>query len=332
MSGAPSSAQTAARHAHEQARLGLIFGIGAYGIWGFFPLYFPLLTPATPLEILSERFVFSLLFMATVLSVSRTWSRLRPVLARPRTLVLVFLASVLITINWGVYIYGVNSGQVVEASLGYFINPLVTVLLGVLILRERLRPLQWTAVGIATVAVLVLSVANGRMPWIALVLAFTFGGYGLVKKIASVDPQASLTLETAFMSPLALSYLVYLQVTGTLVLFHSSTQTTLLLMGLGVITAIPLLLFGGAANRVPLTTMGVLQYLTPIIQFCIGVWVDDETMPPSRWAGFAIVWVALMVFSYDGLRQGRRYQAKRRADGDAGPVVVSVNRGDARHG
>ena len=304
--------RTGAQQAHASARLGLLFGIAAYGIWGFFPLYFPLLQPATPVEILSERFVFSLVFMAILLSVTRGWPKLRPVLARPRTVAMIFGAGVLIAVNWGVYIYGVNSDQVVEASLGYFINPLVTVLMGVLILGERLRRLQWTAVAIAAAAVVVLTIGYGKPPWIGLVLAFSFGGYGLIKKVAGVDPAASLTLETAFMTPFALGYLIYLQTQGTLVLFHDSTQVTLLLMGLGVVTAIPLLLFGGAANRVPLSTMGVLQYLTPIIQFSIGVWVFDEVMPPVRWAGFAIVWVALMVFSYDGLRQGRVNRAARR--------------------
>jgi chloramphenicol-sensitive protein RarD len=316
MSESPASAdlRSAAQRAHATARLGLLFGIGAYAIWGFFPLYFPLLTPATPVEILCERFVFSLIFMAILLSVTRGWGKLRPVLAQPRLVAMIFGAGLLIAINWGVYIYGVNSDQVVETSLGYFINPLVTVLMGVLILGERLRRLQWVAVGIATVAVLVLTFGVGKLPWIALVLAFSFGGYGLIKKIAGVDPQASLALETAFMSPFALAYLIYLQAQGTLVLFHSSTQVTVLLMGLGVITAVPLLLFAGAANRVPLSTMGVLQYLTPIIQFIIGVWVFDEVMPPVRWAGFAIVWVALLVFTYDGLRQGRANRAARRDD------------------
>jgi chloramphenicol-sensitive protein RarD len=304
--------RTAAQRAHATARLGLLFGIGAYAIWGFFPLYFPLLTPATPVEILSERFVFSLLFMAILLSATRGWGKLRPVLAQPRLVAMIFGAGLLIAVNWGVYIYGVNSDQVVEASLGYFINPLVTVLMGVLILGERLRRLQWAAVGIATVAVLVLTFGVGKLPWIALVLAFSFGGYGLLKKIAGVDPQASLALETAFMSPFALAYLIYLQVQGQLVLFHYSTQVTVLLMGLGVVTAVPLLLFAGAANRVPLSTMGVLQYLTPIIQFIIGVWVFDEVMPPVRWAGFAIVWIALLVFTYDGLRQTRANRAARR--------------------
>ena len=305
--------RTVAEESHANARLGLLFGIGAYAIWGFFPLYFPLLEPASALEILCERFVFSLVFMAVVLTITRTWSRLRPVLRDRRALLLLPAAAALISVNWGTYIWAVNTGNVVEASLGYFINPLVLVVIGVVLLGERLRPLQWTAVGIATLAVVVLTVGLGKLPWIGLVLAFSFAGYGLIKKVVAVDPQASLTIETAVASPFALAYLVHLQLTGALVLGHHSTSTSLLLVGTGVITAIPLLLFGGAANRIPLTMMGLLQYLTPVIQFVIGVWVVGETMPPARWAGFVIVWIALVVFSYDGLRQGGRNRTARRA-------------------
>ena len=297
-------------------RLGLLFGIGAYGIWGFFPLYFPLLEPASAVEILCERFVFSLLFMVIVLTVTRSWSRLRPVLRDRRSVLLLSLAAVLIGVNWGVYIWAVNDGNVVEASLGYFINPLVLVLIGVVFLGERLRTLQWVAVGLATMAVLVLTVGLGRLPWIALVLAFSFAGYGTIKKLVGADPLASLTIETAVASPFALAWLAHLQVTGSLVLGHTTTRTSVLLLGTGVITAIPLLLFGAAANRIPLTMMGLLQYLTPIIQFAIGVVVLGETMPPARWVGFVIVWAALVVFSYDGLRQGGRNRTARRATAD----------------
>ena len=308
-----SQPRTDAEESHADARLGLLFGVGAYAIWGFFPLYFPLLEPASALEILCERFVFSLVFMAVVLTITRTWSRLSPVLRDRRALLLLSAAAALISVNWGTYIWAVNTGNVVEASLGYFINPLVLVVIGVVLLGERLRPLQWTAVGIATLAVVVLTLGLGKLPWIGLVLAFSFAGYGLIKKVVAVDPQASLTIETAVASPFALAYLVHLQLTGALVLGHHSTSTSLLLVGTGVITAIPLLLFGGAANRIPLTMMGLLQYLTPVIQFVIGVWVVGETMPPARWAGFVIVWIALVVFSYDGLRQGGRNRTARRA-------------------
>jgi chloramphenicol-sensitive protein RarD len=250
--------------------------------------------------------------MAIVLSATRSWARLRPLLRDRRALLLLSGASIAIAINWGTYIWAVNDGQVVEAALGYFVNPLVLVLIGVVALGERLRRLQWVAVGIAFLAVVVLTVGLGKPPWIALVLAFSFATYGTLKKIVGADPMASLTIETAVATPFALAYLVHLQVDGALVFGHYSTSTTLLLAGTGVITAIPLLLFGSAANRIPLTTMGLLQYLTPIIQFCIGVVILGETMPPARWAGFVIVWVALAVFSYDGLRQGGRNRSARR--------------------
>jgi chloramphenicol-sensitive protein RarD len=311
--------------AHASHRLGLIYGASAYILWGFFPLYFALLLPASPVEILSERFVFSLVFMAAVLTLTRSWSVLRPVLRNRRQMLLVSCAAVLIAVNWGTYIWAVNNGDVVEASLGYFINPLVLVVIGVAFLGERLRPLQWVAVGIAALAVAVLTFGYGKLPWIALVLAFSFAGYGLIKKVNAIDPKASLTLETAVATPFALAYLVVLQVSGTLVLFHHSTATTVLLMGTGVITAVPLLMFGAAANRIPLSTMGLLQYLTPMIQFVIGVWVVDEPMPPARWAGFAIVWLALAVFTYDGVRQGSRNRTARRASAqDAGTVEAPL--------
>lgn len=299
----------------SRARRGLLLGVGAYALWGFFPLYFPLLAPASAIEILCERFVFSLAFMALVLTVTRTWSRLTPVVRDRRVLLMLSAAAVLIGVNWGTYIWAVNNGNVVEASLGYFVNPLVLVVLGVLVLGERLRPLQWVAVGIAAAAVVVLTVGVGHLPWIALVLALSFAGYGLIKKLAGVDPQASLTVETAVATPFALVYLVHLQLTGALVLGHHATSTTVLLMCTGVVTAVPLLMFGGAANLIPLTTIGLLQYLTPSIQFVIGVWVDGEAMTPARWAGFVIVWAALAVFSYDGLRHGQRQRAARRSLG-----------------
>jgi chloramphenicol-sensitive protein RarD len=307
-----SPAPTPAEEARASTRLGLIFGFAAYGIWGFFPLFFPLLEPASALEILADRFLFSLVFMALLLTVTRTWGRLRPVARDRRAMLLLLAASLLIGANWGVYIWAVNSGHVVEASLGYFINPLVLVLMGVLFLGERLRRLQWTAVGIAAFAVAVLTVGYGKLPWIALVLAFSFAGYGLVKKLAGVDPQAALTIETAYISPLSLAYLLWLSSAGTLTLGHSSAGNTVLLMATGVITAIPLLLFGGAANRIPLSSIGLLQYLTPTIQFVIGVWIVGEQMPPARWVGFAFVWVALAVFTYDLLRTGRSLRATRR--------------------
>ncbi len=315
--------ETAEDRARSSVRLGLIFGISAYGIWGLFPLYWPLLEPAAPLEILADRFLFSLVFMVVLLTATRSWSRLRPVLADRRALLLLLAGSVFIGTNWGLYIWGVNTGHVVETSLGYFINPLVLVLMGTLLLGERLRRLQWIAVGIAALAVVVLTASYGRPPWIALGLALSFACYGLVKKLAGVDPLASLTVETAYAFPIALGYLLWLQLTGALVFGHSSAGTTFLLAACGVVTAIPLLLFGGAANRIPLSTVGLLQYLTPTIQFVLGVSLLGEQMPAQRWIGFAIVWLALAVSTYDGLHQGHLNRVARR-DTDAGVDEVEA--------
>ena len=298
--------------ARASLRLGLILGISAYGLWGVFPLYWPLLKPATPLEILSDRFLFSLVFMAVLLTVTRTWVRLRPVLVDRRAMLLLLGAAVLVGANWGVYIWAINSGNIIEGALGYFINPLVLVLMGTLLLGERLRRLQWIAVVVAALAVIVLTVSYGRLPWIALVLAFSFAGYGLLKKLAGVEPLASLTIETAYMSPLALGYLLWLQSQGSLVLGHGPGSTTLLLALTGVVTAIPLLLFGGAAIRVPLSTVGLLQYLTPSIQFILGLVILGEHMPLIRWIGFGIVWIALALFAYDSVHQGHVNRTARR--------------------
>lgn len=287
-------------------RVGLLLGIGAYGLWGLFPLFWPLLEPASALEILADRFVWSFVFLALVMTVTRSWSRLRPALSQRRNLALLVVATLLISLNWGVYIWAVNSGRVLEASLGYFINPLVVVLLGTLVFHEQLRRLQWTAVAVAAVAVAVLTAGFGGVPWIALVLAFSWAGYGVVKKIVGMDPIASLTIETAYATPIAVAYLVWLQVQGTLAFGHSSPGNTVLLMLTGVVTAVPLVMFGGAANRIPLSTIGVLQYLTPTIQFVIGITVAGEVMSAFQWVGFVIVWIALAVFTFDGVRHARR--------------------------
>ncbi len=288
----------------ESRRLGALYGVAAYALWGLFPLYWPLLEPSGPVEILAHRIVWSLVVVVVILLVTR---RLRVLgqLGR-RAYRLLGLAALVISINWGVYIYGVNSQHVVETSLGYFINPLVTVLLGVAVLRERLRPLQWLALGVGAVAVVVLAVDYGRLPWIALVLAFSFGTYGLVKKKAGVGAVESLTVETAVLVGPALAFLVVLQVNGTGTFAHEGAGHAALLVGAGIVTAIPLLFFGAAAVRVPLTTLGLLQYLAPVIQLLIGVAVRHEPMPPARLAGFAIVWLALAVFTYDSVRAYRR--------------------------
>jgi chloramphenicol-sensitive protein RarD len=307
---------SAAEQERADLRLGLLLGIGAYSLWGLFPLYFPLLQPASPLEVLADRFVWSFVFLALIMTVTRSWSRMTAVLHNRRVMVMLIAATILISINWGVYIWAVNNDHVVEASLGYFINPLMVVLTGTLILGERLRPLQWTAVGIAALAVAVLTFGYGSVPYVALALAFSWAGYGLVKKLAGVDPIASLTVETAYGTPFALAFLAWLSTQGQLVFGHSSAGNTVLLMMTGVVTAIPLVLFGAATNRVPLSTIGVLQYLTPTLQFLLGVTVFGEQMPPVRWVGFAIVWIALIVFTWDSLRTSRASRAARRAEED----------------
>ena len=289
-------------------RRGTVFGVLAYLCWGLFPLYWPLLEPANAVEILSHRVVWSLLFVVAVLAIRRQWTWVRYYLADRRRIGLLATAAVVIAVNWGVYIWGVNHDHVVETSLGYFINPLVTVLMGVLLLGERLRPLQWAATGIAAAAVIGLTVDYGRPPWIALTLAFSFGSYGLLKKKANAGALESLTIETAVLVVPALVYLLVLGARGSGD-FGQDGGRTALLVGTGVITAIPLLFFGAAATRVPLSTLGLLQYLAPTLQFLCGVVVFAEPLPLGRLLGFVVVWVGLAVFSYDALAHHRRHVA-----------------------
>ncbi|MEU6719517.1 EamA family transporter RarD [Nonomuraea sp. NPDC046802] len=293
-------------------RRGVLFGIAAYSMWGLFPLYWPLLKPSGAVEILAHRMVWSLLVVAVALAVRRHWSWVKELARQPRKLALLTLAAVFVTVNWGTYIYAVNTGHVVESALGYFINPLVSVLFGVVLLRERLRPLQWVAVGFGALAVLVLTLDYGRLPWIALTLAMSFGVYGLVKKQANVAATESLAVETLVLLLPALGYLLYLQGTGTATFAHEGAWHAVLLVGAGIVTAVPLLCFGAAAIRVPLSTMGLLQYIAPILQFACGVLVAREVMPPSRWIGFSIVWVALAIFTFDSFRTARAAARVRR--------------------
>jgi chloramphenicol-sensitive protein RarD len=289
-----------------ESRKGVLYGAGAYFLWGLFPLYWPLLEPAGPGEVLAHRVLWSLVVVAALLVAARRLTEVRAVLGDRTRMVRLSAASVLIGINWFTYIYGVTHDHVVETSLGYFINPIVTVLLGVVVLKERLRPTQWVAIGAATVAVLVLSVQNGSPPWIALVLAFSFGGYGLLKKTAAVGAVEGLAVETAVMAPVAAAYLLILTTRGDLVFGTEGVGHALLLVGAGVVTAIPLLLFGAAASRVPLSTLGLLQYLAPTLQFLIGVALYDEPLPLLRLVGFALVWAGLAIFTADLVRHHRR--------------------------
>jgi chloramphenicol-sensitive protein RarD len=293
---------------HEsEVRRGTLFGAAAYLLWGVFPLYFPLLEPSSPVEILLHRVLWSLLVCLVVLVAVRGWSQVWDVARSTRRMALLTVAATVIAVNWGVYIYGVNSGQVVQTSLGYFINPVVTVLLGVLVLRERLRRLQWLAVGIGAVAVAVLAVDYGGLPWIALALALSFATYGLVKNRVGrgVGALTSLTTETAILTPVAGAVLVWLEASGRGTFATHGTGHAALLAATGLVTAVPLLFFAAAARRVPLTTIGLLQYLAPVLQFALGVTVFGEQMPGSRWAGFALVWTALVLLTVDTLRTSR---------------------------
>jgi chloramphenicol-sensitive protein RarD len=292
-------------------RHGFTLGFLAYLMWGAFPLYWPLLKPSGALEILAHRMVWSLVVSSVILTVVRGWRAI--VAMRPRTWGLVVAAATLIAINWGVYIWAVNNGRVVDAALGYFINPLVSVLLGVLIFRERLRVAQWTAVGLGAAAVLVLAVAGGSFPVVALTLAASFGVYGLVKKVIPLPPTASLTAEGLVQFLPALVYLVIVTVAGTSTFGALGAGHALLMASSGIATCVPLLAFAAAAQRLPLSVLGLLQYLTPVIQFLIGVFWFGEPMPVYRWVGFGLVWLALIVFSADALRRARHTSVARRA-------------------
>jgi chloramphenicol-sensitive protein RarD len=283
-------------------RRGYLYGIAAYGWWGFFPLYVKLLHPAGSLEVLAHRIVWSVAILAVLLILTRR----RLAVPRGRRLLAVAAAAALISVNWGMFLYGVNSDRVVETALGYFINPLVTVLLGVAVLRERLRGAQWVALGVGALAVGVLTIDYGRLPYIALTLAGSFGVYGLVKKTLGMPAVDGLFAETLLLVGPALAVLWVLSAQGSLTFGTVSAGHTALLVGAGAATSVPLLLFAGAANRIPLSALGILQYLGPALQFGLGVLVFGEPMPAARLAGFALVWCALMIFTVDMVRDARR--------------------------
>ncbi len=296
---------------------GVLYGAGAYFLWGAFPLYFRLMEESGAFEIVLHRILWGLVVCVAVVSLTRAWRRVAPVLRTPRQVLPLAAAAAFLAVNWGVYVYAVNSQHVVEASLGYFINPLVTVVLGVVVLRERLRRAQWVAVGIGAVAVAVLTVDYGRLPWISLVLAGSFGVYGLLKKQVGADVGAleSLTTETLVLAPFAVVALAVLEAGGDGTFTADPPWQALLLASTGVITVVPLLLFAAGARRVPLSTMGLLQYLTPALQLAAGVLLLGETMPASRWFGFGLVWLALVVLTADTLRAARvRSRLAREAD------------------
>lgn len=298
------------REAAGESRTGLSSGVAAYVIWGLVPLFWPLLKPAGAGEILAHRMVWSLAVVGLALLFVRRWAWAGELIRQPRRLGLVTIAAAVITVNWGVYIWAVNAGHVVEASLGYFINPLVSIALGVLLLKERLRPVQWVAVGVGLAAVLVLAVGYGQPPWISLVLAFSFGTYGLVKKKVNLGGVESLAAETAVQFLPALAYLLWLGSRGEATFGGHGAGHATLLAATGVVTAVPLVLFGAAAIRVPLSVLGLLQYLAPVFQFALGILYFHEEMPAERWAGFGLVWVALALLTWDALRTARRGRAQ----------------------
>lgn len=294
---------------------GMLYAIGAYLLWGFFPIYWKALHALPALEILSSRIVWSLLFIGLLLAQRRRWRWLAEARRDWRVLLLYLLSGAILAVNWYTYIWAVNVDRVVETSLGYFINPLLSVLLGVLLLRERLRQGQWTAVVVAAAGVIYLTFVYGRLPWVALTLALSFGIYGYIRKTGALGALEGLALETAWMFLPALLYLLLLQAQGIGHFGHVDAWTTLLLVGSGVATAVPLLWFGLAARRIPLSTIGILQYIAPTCQFLIGVFLYDEPFSRNQLLGFSLIWLALLIYTVDGAAHGRRLRLRSRVEG-----------------
>ncbi|MDF2994078.1 MAG: putative permease [Microbacterium sp.] len=299
---------------------GALYALGAYLLWGVLPIYFLQLKPTGPFEVVAWRIILAFVFCLLLLTVLRAWRPFLAIVRQPRLMRLTAVAGVLIYINWQTYLYGALTNHVIETSLGYFINPIVTVLLGVIVLRERLRLVPWIAIGLAVVAVAVIVIGYGAFPWIALTLAFSFGFYGLVKKKIgpAVDAVSGLTLESLWLLPVAAIQLAFVANLTGITLGTAGTLHSVLLLLAGAVTAVPLLLFASGARRVPLTVIGLLQFVAPIIQFAIGVWVLGEPMTVERWIGFGLVWVALVVLSADSIVMSRR---RRRSVSDVAEPV-----------
>ncbi|TCK20247.1 EamA family transporter RarD [Pseudonocardia endophytica] len=285
-------------------RRGVALGVGAYAVWGLFPAFWALLSPASPPEVLAHRILWTAVLMSVVLTVLRGWRDLRTL--GLRGWLNVAAAAVFIAVNWGVFIYSVSIGHVVEAALGYYMTPLVSVLLAVLVLREKVGPAPWVALALATAAIVVIAVGAGAAPWLSLVLAVTFGIYGLIKKTIPLPATASLTGEGIVLAPIAAAVVLAYQLSGSGTFVGLGPWHTLLMLAAAPVTALPLLLYGAAARRIPLATLGVLMYLNPTLQFLWGVLVVGEQMPTSRWIGFVLVWLALTVFTVDIVRRARR--------------------------
>ena len=307
--------------APSHMRTGLFYAIITYLMWGMLPLYFNLMADASPVEIVASRVVFSLIFCAALLPML-TGGFVEVLRNRRATLVL-FAASLLIGVNWFIYVLATTTGRTIDASLGYFINPLVSVSLGVIFLKERLRVAQWVAVGLSAVAVLIMSVVYGQVPFIGLGLAFSFGIYGLLKSRVggTVAPVVSLSLETLLLIPVALLALVWVQGTGQSTMFTAPGRF-LLLASTGVVTAVPLIAFAAAAKRLPLTVIGMVQYLGPSIQFFLAVFVLKDHIGAEKWLGLSIIWVALVIFTADAVRASRTSRLSRTADPETGMVPI----------
>ena len=290
----------------SEGATGLIFGVSAYLIWGSFPLIITAATFANPFEVVVWRVVFGFLFAALLVTLTRSWRQIVELVRSPKKLGWVAVASLFIFINWSVYVVAVATSNVLETSLGYFINPLVTVLFAVVFLKEKLRRAQWAALGIGFIAVLILTFDYGRPPWIALILAISFGTYSLAKNRVGGKIRAlqSFTLESGIVLPFALVQLWIVSTISPIMIFSGAFEASVLI-SFGILTAIPLILFGAAASRVKLSTMGFIQYLTPILQFSVGYFVLEEPMPPVRWIGFGLVWLSLVVLTSDALRRRR---------------------------
>ncbi|HVX45884.1 MAG TPA: EamA family transporter RarD [Mycobacteriales bacterium] len=287
-------------------RQGVGYGAAAYLLWGLFPIYWPLLKPAGALEILAHRMLWSFVVVIGIVIVQRRWGRILELVRSPRRLLLLAAAAALVSVNWGTYIWGVNHDHVVETSLGYFINPLVTALLGVIVLRERLRPIQWAALAFGAAAIAVITIDYGRLPWIALTLAGSFGTYGLIKKHLSASAVDSFVVESSVQAVPAAIYIGFLAGQGDSNFGNHGAGHALLIAASGVVTTIPLLCFGEAARRLRLTVLGMLQYLAPILQFGFGVLLFHESMSAARLIGFILVWIGLIVLTADAVRHGRR--------------------------
>jgi len=305
---------------NSKFRVGLAFGVTAYFIWGLFPLFWSILEPAGAVEIVSHRIVWSMLFLLALVTISRSWHKVRSIFGSKKKALLLAAAAVFITANWVTYIWAVVNERVVDTSFGYFMNPLVSVLLGVLVLREKLRVSQWAAVGIAAVGVAIITIGVSSVPVVGLILAFSFGFYGLIRKIADVDAVTAQMVETLYLTPFALGAFYLIAQDGQLAFGTSGAGKSFLLALAGVVTVVPLLAFGAAVIRIPLSTMGILQYITPTMALIIGVVLFKEQMPLARWLGFAAVWVALIIFTVDALRNNQNNQ-KASIDPGAHPIT-----------